>query len=83
MNIFANNKYIISDVLNRIMNCKQSKILCIYGQYGTELNYLYPSIKIKKIDTFETINNETVYIHMENINDIDSMMLWLNKSKKK
>ena len=63
MKIFANSDNIISEVINRVLNCRQLTNLYIWGNVQQELDYLYSAIKVNNWDG-STVG-EVVYLHVD------------------
>lgn len=66
MDIFSGNKAIVSDVINRVLNCREIDELHVIGGLGEELAYLYPTIHVIEHSDWEDITGEAVYIRITN-----------------
>lgn len=74
MDIFAKSDNIISEVINRVLNCRQLDVLYKWGNVKDELNYLYPAIKTIEWD--ESIDGDVVYARMDSIEDTVRIEEW-------
>lgn len=82
MNIFSKDRTIISDIINRILNCREIKELYVFGKTGEELAYLYPAIHLIKEDEAKEMCGDVVYIHVTDRNQLVRMLPWIMKEKK-
>ena len=77
MDIFSKDRTIISDVINRLLNCRELKELYVFGEYGEELAYLYPAIHMVRGNVREDAIGDAVYIHITNRNELEQIIPWV------
>lgn len=81
MDILKSNETVISDVINRVMNCRELKELYVYGRHGLELSDLYPAIQIKPIEKPDGTEG-IVYLYAETERDLHDSICWIHKYRK-
>lgn len=82
MDIFGKNEIIISDVINRILNCKQTKKLYVREKSDPELKYLYPAIELLDMEKTKIVLNELIYFRAKDENDLIYIDSWINANGK-
>lgn len=81
MDIFSKDKTIISDVINRLLNCRELKELYVFGECGDELAYLYPAIHVIRGNVREDMTGDAVYIHITDRDGIERIIPWITEEK--
>ena len=81
MDIFSKDKTIISDVINRLLNCRELKELYVFGECEAELEYLYPAIHVIRGNIREDVTGDAVYIHISNRDELEQMIPWIVEEK--
>ena len=71
MDILSNEKSIISDVINRVLNCREIKDLYVYGKIEGELEGLHPVIRVMRGDIWDDMEGEVVYVHIADRRELD------------
>ncbi len=64
MSQFANDQNVISELINRVMNCRELQTLYIHGECNEELDGLYPAIKQLMFFTAEDMRGKIAYFHL-------------------
>ena len=83
MNILAKNNKVIADVINRVLNCRKLKILDVYGKAGSELDSLYPAIRIRTVEKLAELSKNVGYLRIENTCELEKMMLWITETRER
>jgi len=81
MDIFSKEKNIISDVLNRILNCREIKELYVFGKCGEELAYLYPAVQVVKANALEEMTGDVIYMHITDKDELEQIISWVAEEK--
>lgn len=81
MNIFSKETTIISDAINRLLNCRGFKELHAFGECGDELAYLYPAIHVIRGNVREDMTGDVVYIHITNREELEQIIPWVTEEK--
>ncbi|MBD5550026.1 MAG: glycosyltransferase [Lachnospiraceae bacterium] len=81
MDIFSKDNTIISDIINRILNCREIKDLYVFGESVEELECLYPAIHVIKGNTREDMTGEVVYIHIIDREELEQIIPWVMEEK--
>jgi glycosyltransferase involved in cell wall biosynthesis len=81
MDIFSNEKTIISDVINRVLNCREIKELYVFGECGDELANLYPAIHVNKGSRQKNVTEDAVYIQIADVNKLRQIIPWIAEEK--
>jgi len=80
MDIFANSDMIISEVINRVLNCRQLNRLYTWGEAGEELDTLYPTVQKQIWD--ESNEAKVVYLNLKSIEDFIQAKQWICQYRK-
>ncbi|MBR2046591.1 MAG: glycosyltransferase family 2 protein [Agathobacter sp.] len=81
MNIFANSDSIISEVINRVLNCRQLTHVYTWGNIKSELDYLYSAVKTEKWS--ESAEGDVVYLRVESLEEYSQVKRWICSYRKK
>lgn len=81
MDIFSKDKTIISDVINRLLNCRELKELYVFGECGDELAYLYPAIHVIRENVREDITGDVVYTHITSGDELEQIIPRVTEGK--
>ena len=77
MDIFSKERTIISDIINRVLNCRVIRSLYVLGEPEGELEWLYSKIQVIRAKSPEDVVGDVVYIHITNRNEFDRMIPWV------
>lgn len=75
---------VISDTLNRLLNCMQVDELTVYGEVRDELQGLYPAVKksvLSRLD--DTIEGEVLYLALKNTDELHEIAAWIEWFREK
>lgn len=81
MDIFSTDRTIISQIINRILNCRGLKDLYVFGQPEEELEWLYPAVHVEKAYDYGDVTGDVFYIHISNRNEFDRILPWVMKGR--
>lgn len=81
MYMFSKDKTIISDVINRVLNCREKKELHVFGECGDELAYLYPAIHMSKGNDRKEMTGDVIYIPVMNRDGLEHIIPWIKEEK--
>ncbi len=73
MSQFANDQSVISELINRVMNCRELQTLYVHGECNEELDGLYPAIKCISFSSVEEMRGRIVFFHLGN--SCDQMLI--------
>ena len=82
MNIFAGSESIISDMINRLMNCKETEAFYAGGKFEKELDGLYPEICRKDIKEFENMTDGIIYLRINSLIDLEERKAFILDKRK-
>ena len=77
MDVFSKDGTIVSDVINRVLNCREIKDLYVLGEIGEELACLYPAIHLIKGKEPKDMSGDIVYMHVTNRDEFVQMVSWI------
>lgn len=83
MDVLSKSDTLISDVLNRILKCREINNLYIFGEVDKELDYLYPVIKIIPLEEENIIAEDVIYIRVNHENELYKAISWVKNNKEK
>lgn len=75
---------VISDTLNRLLNCMQVNELAVYGDVKEELQGVYPAVKKSVISCLDdTTKCEVLYIALQNAEELHGIAKWIERFREK
>lgn len=80
-NVFSADRTIISDVINRVLNCREIKDLYVFGETKGELEYLYPAIHVIDGNDWNDMTGDVSYIHISDRREFEKMAPWVLSEK--
>lgn len=81
MDVFSKDRTIVSDVVNRILNCREIKDLYVFGECGDELGYLYPAVHVIRGQGREGMTGDVAYIHITDRTGLEEIIPWIAEEK--
>lgn len=81
MDILSKEKTVISDIINRVLSCREIKSLYVFGEPEGELEWLYPGIQVFRGRSQKDATGDVVYIHIANRDEFDWMIPWVVEEK--
>lgn len=82
--IFSMNKFIISDLLNRFIDCMQVNEIYVYGNVQSEINGVHRATLIKKVENMKDIPYDSLsYLHIDCISQLDMVKGWMRENMDK
>lgn len=75
---------VISDTINRLLNCMQLNEISVYGEVKDELQGVYPAVRQSVISCLdETVECEVLYIALESVDEFQKIAGWIEKFREK
>lgn len=81
MDMFSKDNTIVSDVINRVLSCREIKELHVSGQCGDELEYLFPAIRVIRCGGRENRTGDAVYIHITGRDELEEVIPQIAEEK--
>lgn len=83
-NIFNKNNNIISEIINRLIDCMQLKKIYIYGDVGNTLDNVYAVTNKEYIEDLLSSNiSDLIYLEVNSFEQIQMVIAWLEDNKEK
>lgn len=81
MDILSRDRTIISNVLNRLINCRGRRDLYVLGEAGKELKDLYSAIRVVKVGYVEEAKGDIFYSHVMDRDGLERLIPQITKEK--
>lgn len=82
--IFEKKKSIISDIINRFIDCMQIEQVWVYGDIKDELSDVYTATSLKVIDSlFLPSDSKLSYIRIDQISQFEAVRVWIREKREK
>lgn len=82
--IFEKKKSIISDIINRFIDCMQIEQVWVYGDIKDELSDVYTATSLKLIDSlFKPSDSKLSYIRIDQISQFEAIRVWIKEKREK
>lgn len=81
MDIFSGDGTIISEIINRLLNCRGIKDLYIFGEPEGELDYLYPAVRVFKGYVPGEMTGDVVYMHIRSREELERILPWVREEE--
>ncbi len=73
--IFEKNETIISDIINRLIDCMQIEEICIWGDVKNELKWVYQATRLKRVGCIQECQDyELTYIQTDSRAQLADML---------